>query len=90
MLDKKLLLELMRYSVLKDLYNHLGIWMPCGRESKGKNSPGYYIHLDQRRLLLQEDCMLRSGWSKKIRKCLFYEDLSEILNEKSLKSICRL
>ena len=79
-----------RFSKDKTPYKtHLGIWMPCGRV-KGKNSPGYYIHLDQ------EEAFIAGGLYapeadelKKIRKeiAFFYEDLLEILNEKEFKKV---
>ena len=79
-----------RFSKDKTPYKtHLGIWMPCGRV-KGKNSPGYYIHLDQ------EEAFIAGGLYapeadelKKIRKeiAFFYEDLQEILNEKEFKKV---
>jgi hypothetical protein len=50
--SKTALLELIEIfgSQRQTPYKSSEIWMPCGRSQREKQS-GYYIHLDQRRLL---------------------------------------
>ena len=79
-----------RFSKDKTPYKtHLGIWMPCGRV-KGKNSPGYYIHLDPEEAFIAGGLYAPEAEElKKIRKeiAFFYEDLEEILLEKEFKKV---
>lgn len=79
-----------RFSKDKTPYKtHIGIWMPCGRV-KGKNSPGYYIHLDEKEAFIAGGLYApEADELKKIRKeiAFFYEDLQEILNEKEFKKV---
>ena len=79
-----------RFSKDKTPYKtHIGIWMPCGRV-KGKNSPGYYIHLDEKEAFIAGGLYApEADELKKIRKeiAFFYEDLQEILNKKEFKKV---
>lgn len=78
-----------RFSKDKTPYkNHLGIWMSSG--IKGNNRAGYYIHIGK------TESFIAGGFYspeaddlKKVRKeiAFFYEDLDEIVSEKSFKKI---
>ena len=78
-----------RFSKDKTPYkNHLGIWMSPG--FKGSNRAGYYIHLGR------NESFIAGGFyspeaekKKKVRKeiAFFYDDLEEIVEEKSFKTI---
>lgn len=76
-----------RFSKDKSPYKtHLGIWLSSG--VKGWNRSGYYVHIEK------GACFIAGGLYcpeaedlKKVRKeiAYFYEDLEEILNNKSFK-----
>ena len=78
-----------RFSKDKTPYkNHLGIWMSSG--VKGSNRAGYYIHIGK------NESFIAGGFYspeaddlKKVRKeiAFFYEDLEEIVSEKSFQKI---
>lgn len=78
-----------RFSKDKTPYkNHLGIWMSSGL--KGANRAGFYVHLGRK------ESFIAGGFYspevddlKKVRKeiAFFYDDLEEIVNEKSFKKI---
>lgn len=78
-----------RFSKDKTPYkNHLGIWMSSG--AKGANRAGYYIHIGK------NESFIAGGFYspeapdlKKVRKeiAFFYDDLEEIVNEKTFKKI---
>ncbi|WP_432673184.1 DUF2461 domain-containing protein [Flavobacterium sp. SM2513] len=78
-----------RFSKDKTPYkNHLGIWMSSG--AKGANRAGYYVHIGP------TDSFIAGGFYspeapdlKKVRKeiAFFYEDLEDIVSEKSFKKI---
>ena len=78
-----------RFSKDKTPYkNHLGIWMSAG--VKGSNRAGYYIHIGK------NECFIAGGFYspeaddlKKVRKeiAFFYDDLQEIVSEKSFQKI---
>jgi uncharacterized protein (TIGR02453 family) len=78
-----------RFSKDKTPYkNHLGVWMSSG--SKGTNRAGYYIHLGKTESFLAAGCYSPEADDlKKIRKeiAFFYDDLEEIISEKSFKNI---
>jgi len=78
-----------RFSKDKTPYkNHLGIWMSSG--VKGSNRAGYYIHIGK------NESFIAGGFYspeaddlKKVRKeiAFFYDDLEEIVSEKSFQKI---
>lgn len=78
-----------RFSKDKTPYkNHMGIWMSAG--AKNANLAGYYVHLGH------EESFIAGGFHtpeaaelKKIRKeiAFFYDDLEEIVNEKSFQTL---
>lgn len=78
-----------RFSKDKTPYkNHLGIWMSSS--VKGSNRAGYYIHIGK------NESFIAGGFYspeaddlKKVRKeiAFFYEDLEEIVSEKSFQKI---
>ena len=78
-----------RFSKDKTPYkNHLGIWMSSG--IKGSNRAGYYIHIGK------NESFIAGGFYspeaddlKKVRKeiAFFYDDLQEIVSEKSFQKI---
>ncbi|MDD3004440.1 DUF2461 domain-containing protein [Flavobacterium sp.] len=78
-----------RFSKDKTPYkNHIGIWMSSG--AKNANLAGYYVHIGP------EESFIAGGFHspettdlKKIRKeiAFFYDDLEEIVNEKSFKTL---
>lgn len=74
-----------RFSKDKTPYkNHLGIWMSSG--VKGSNRAGYYIHIGKDESFIAAGCYSPEAADlKKIRKeiAFFYDDLEEILSEKS-------
>jgi len=78
-----------RFSKDKTPYkNHLGIWMSSG--VKGANRAGYYIHIGKNESFIAGGCYSPEADDlKKIRKeiAFFYDDLLEIVNEKSFKKI---
>lgn len=78
-----------RFSKDKTPYkNHLGVWMSSG--VKGANRAGYYIHIGKTESFLAAGCYSPEADDlKKIRKeiAFFYEDLEEIVHEKSFKTI---
>ena len=78
-----------RFSKDKTPYkNHLGIWMSSG--VKGINRAGYYIHIGKNESFIAGGCYSPEAEDlKKIRKeiAFFYDDLEEIVNEKSFKNI---
>jgi uncharacterized protein (TIGR02453 family) len=78
-----------RFSKDKTPYkNHLGIWMSTG--VKGTNRAGYYIHIGKNESFIAAGCYVPEAEDlKKIRKeiAFFYEDLEEIVAEKSFQKI---
>jgi uncharacterized protein (TIGR02453 family) len=78
-----------RFSKDKTPYkNHLGVWMSSG--VKGANRAGYYIHIGKNESFLAAGCYSPEAEElKKIRKeiAFFYEDLEEIVNEKSFQQV---
>lgn len=78
-----------RFSKDKTPYkNHLGIWMSPG--FKGSNRAGYYIHLGRNESFIAGGFYSPEAADlKKVRKeiAFFYDDLEEIVEEKSFKTI---
>lgn len=78
-----------RFSKDKTPYkNHLGIWMSPG--FKGSNRAGYYIHLGRNESFIAGGFYSPEAVDlKKVRKeiAFFYDDLEEIVEEKSFKTI---
>lgn len=78
-----------RFSKDKTPYkNHLGIWMSSG--VKGVNRAGYYIHLGRKESFIAGGFYSPEAPDlKKVRKeiAFFYDDLEEIVNEKSFKKV---
>ena len=78
-----------RFSKDKTPYkNHLGIWMSSG--VKGTNRAGYYIHIGKNESFIAGGFYAPEAPDlKKVRKeiAFFYEDLEEIVNEKSFQKI---
>ncbi|MEM8521550.1 DUF2461 domain-containing protein [Flavobacterium sp. PL12] len=76
-----------RFSKDKTPYkSHLGFWFSSG--AKGQNRSGYYIHLEKDASFIAGGLYCpESEDLKKMRKeiAYFYEDLEEILEEKSFK-----
>lgn len=78
-----------RFSKDKTPYkNHLGIWMSSGL--KGANRAGFYVHLGRKESFIAGGFYSPEADDlKKVRKeiAFFYDDLEEIVNEKSFKKI---
>lgn len=78
-----------RFSKDKTPYkNHLGIWMSSG--IKGNNRAGYYIHIGKTESFIAGGFYSPEAEDlKKVRKeiAFFYEDLEEIVSEKSFQEI---
>ena len=76
-----------RFSKDKSPYkSHTGIWM--NTNSSGINAPGYYIHIEKGRSFVAGGLYSPEATElKKIRKeiAFFYDDLEEIINQKSFK-----
>ena len=78
-----------RFSKDKTPYkNHLGIWMSSGL--KGANRAGFYVHLGRKESFIAGGFYSPEADDlKKVRKeiAFFYDDLEEIVNEKSFQNL---
>lgn len=76
-----------RFSKDKSPYKaHLGIWMSSG--AKGANRSGYYVHIEKGGSFIAGGFYSpEADELKKVRKeiAFFYDDLEEILNDKTFK-----
>lgn len=76
-----------RFSKDKSPYkSHMGIWM--NTNSSGVNAPGYYIHIEKGKSFVAGGLYSPEASDlKKIRKeiAFFYEDLEEIVTDKTFK-----